>query len=405
MINKAHKYRIYPTKEQEEKLAQTFGCVRFVWNQMVANFNSYDKDVEPVIVNEKTLKDNPEYSFLNNVSAAALQQKRIDFDSTKKQFFNKKRKVKLGRMKFKKRGVSNDSYRLDAKRFTLDYENNLIRIEKIGKVRIVIDRSIPDDAKINSITVSRTKTGKYFVSIQFECAHVQFELTGKKVGLDLGLTHFLITSNGDKVDNPKLFRKNQAKLAKAQRHLCRKKRGSNRYKLQKLKVARIHEKIRNSREHIQHEITNKLAREYDVICIENLNVKGMVKNRKLSKSISDASWASFVSKLEYKMNWNQKILVKIDRFYQSSKTCSDCGDVIDSLSLDVREWACPSCGCIHDRDINAAKNILIKGYSDLTGISIEESSAELVDYRRGEDVRHCASDAVFCETSRQFYQF
>lgn len=383
-ISKAHKYRIYPTSSQEILLNQTFGCVRFVWNKFVENFNNYDKN-NPVRVNEQTLKHNPEFEFLREVSAAALQHKRIDFERTKSQFFNPKRKVRLGRMKFKKRGVSNDSYRLDSKRFKLDYENDLIRIEKIGLIKIALDRPIPDDVKINSITVSKTKTNKYFVSIQFDTEHTPSEPTGKRIGLDLGLTHFLTTSEGNKVNNPKFFRENQAKLKSAQRHLCRKQKGSNRYLKQKLKVSRIHEKIKNLRNHFQHELSSRLVNNYDVICIEDLNIKGMVKNRKLSKSISDSGWAEFVRKLEYKATWNEKFVVKVNRFFPSSKTCSGCGHVIESLPLSVREWTCTECGTIHDRDINAAINILNKGYSDLIGVSL---SAELVDYRRGETVSH-----------------
>jgi len=369
--------------------------VRFVWNKFVENFNNYDKN-NSVYINEQTLKHNPEFSFLKDVSNCSLHEKMRDFERTKTQFFNPKRKVRLGRMKFKKRGVSNDSFRLTSERFRIDYENSLVRLEKIGFVKIVLDRPIPDGVKVNSITISKTKTNKFFVSIQFDTEHVPSEPTGKRIGLDLGLTHFITTSEGGKYDNPKFFRENQAKLATNQKHLSRKQKGSNRYLKQKLKVARIHEKIKNSRNHFQHELSKHLVSEYDIICIEDLNVKGMAKNRKLAKSISDAGWSEFIRKLEYKASWNEKFVVKVNRFFPSSKTCSGCGTVVESLSLSVREWVCTECGMIHDRDVNAAINILNKGYFDLTGVPL---SAESVDYRRGEDVRRCYSDANLVEAS------
>jgi putative transposase len=387
MILKAYKYRIYPTDEQAEKLGQTIGCARFVWNHLVANFNAYGTEEFKPILNEKILKDNPEFSFLKDVSATALQQKQRDFDETKKQFFNKKRKVKLGRMKFKKKKGSKQSYRLTNQKFTLDQDNSTIRLEKIGNVKIILDRIIPDDADYRSVTISKSPSGKFFVSILVKINIECKPLTGKMVGIDLGLNDLYILSNGGIINNPRWFKETQLELKKAQQHLSRKTPGSARYEKQRIKVARIHERIANQRNYFIHNITTALVTNYDVICIEDLNVSGMKKTN-MGKSISDASWATFTAQLDYKCNWYGKTIVKIDRFYPSTQLCSNCGHRDGKKSLNIRDWICPVCGSHHDRDINAAVNILQKGFSDLTGEPIDyQKSAELVDYRRGEDVR------------------
>lgn len=384
-ILKAYKFRINPDQVQQTKLNQTFGCVRFVWNALTANFNSYGTDNFIKKLSEKQIKESNE--FLVDVSAAAIQQKRMDFDETRNQYFNKKRKTKLGRMKFKKKNVSRESYRLPNQKFKLDQENKTIRLEKIGCVPVVIDRKIPDDANYRSVTVSKTPSGKYFVSILVKINANLLPLTGKSVGIDLGLKDLFIFSNGDVVNNPRWFRKSQSKLAKAQRHLSRKTKGSNRYKNQRIKVAKVHEKIANQRKHFLNCTSTALVKNFDVIFCEDLNVAGMKKVLNFGKSISDAGWSEFVRQLEYKSKWYGKTFFKIDRFYASSQICSSCGHKDGKKTLDIREWECSSCGVHHDRDLNAATNVLLKGYSDLTGLSINDSSAELVDYKRGEDVR------------------
>ena len=377
---KAYKFRIYPDKEQEIILAKTFGCCRFVWNKLVENFNNNSKE----FINEKTLKDTPEFEFLKEVSAASIQEKRRDFDEFKKQFFNEKRKKKLGRPRFKKKS-NRQSFRLSNQKFKLDQENGLVRLEKIGWVKVVIDRVISEDADFRSITVSKTPTGKYFVSILVKQELNPIPSTGKVVGIDLGIKDLFILSNGQVVNNPKWFRKNQAKLKKAQKHLSRKKKGSNRYNQQRIKVAKVHEFITNSRNYFLHNVSTALVNTFDVISVEDLNVSGMLKNRKLSKSISDAAWSTFVTMLEYKCNWYRKVLVKINRFFPSSKTCSNCGHKEDKMPLNIREWTCPSCGSKHDRDLNASINILKEGWRNLT--DQELTSAEYVDYGRGAELR------------------
>lgn len=371
-ILKSFKFRLYPTRKQEMLLAKSFGHTRFVWNKLVENFNSWSPSTKPTPLNEKILKDTPDFSWLNEVSAAILQQKRIDFDNTKKQFFNKKRKVKLGRMRFKSKS-NRQSFRLPNQKFNLDQANSIIRLEKIGLIKIIIDRNIPENTNYRSVTVSKDPSGKYYASILVQINIDPKPLTGNKVGIDLGLKDLFIFSDGKKIDNPKWFRDSQSKLKVMQQHFSRKKKGSNRRELGRIKIAKVYEKIRNQRKHFLHEVSSRLVSNYDVIIIEDLNVKGMIKNHKLAKAIADASWSTFVSMLTYKCNWYGKTLVKIDRFYPSSKTCSCCGFKLDQLELGIREWTCPSCNTNHDRDLNAAKNILVKGFSDLTGEPIKFS--------------------------------
>jgi putative transposase len=353
-----------------------------LWNHLVANFNAYGTEEYQEKYSEKEIKSKPELFFLKDVSATSLQQKRRDFNETKSQFFNQKRKVKLGRMKFKKKS-NKQSYRLTNQKFKLDQDNSLIQLEKIGKVRVVLDRKIEGDFR--SVTVSKTPTNKYYVSILVKTNVNILPSTGNMVGIDVGLKDLFILSNGLVANNPRWFRKSQSKLAKAQKRLSRKKKGSNRHEKQRLKVARVHEKIANQRSYFTHNMSSSIVKNFDVIVTEDLNIAGLKKSN-LGKSISDAGWSKFIRQLEYKSNWYGRTFVKIDRFYPSSQICSSCGHRDGKKTLGIRGWECSSCGTEHDRDLNAANNILVKGYSDLTGLSIKDSSAELVDYRRGEGV-------------------
>ena len=337
---------MYPNNTQEQKLSKTFGCVRFMWNQSVASFN------EKLDVNLNSLK--ALYPFLNEVSCATLQQKQRDFIEYKKQFFSKSRKSKIERPRFKKKG-QNDSFRLPNQKFkVLDTK---IQIEKIGKISFVKDRELPLDCKLLSVSVSRNPSGQYFASVLVEQEVKELQKTNKTVGIDLGLKSFVITSDGKEFESNKKFRESQFKLRIAQKHLSRKLKGSNRFKKCKLKVAKIHQKIANQRLHYLHQVTNEMVNNYDTIVIEDLNVKGMVKNRKLSKSISDASFSAFRQQLTYKCDWYGKKLIIAPRFYASSKTCSDCGEVKKELKLNQRTYICECCGLNIDRDLNAALNL------------------------------------------------
>ena len=383
-ILKAYKFRLYPTSGQEIMLTKTFGCVRFVWNQRVAQFLDWKHD-EPV-KKEPTIKEmKAEFQFLSEVPYNALDQKYQDWRKTKQQYFSKTRKKKLGKPKFKKRG-NHSSFRLMVSTGAVKFKDSCVYAAKLGRLKLKGHQlsSLPLDT-CKSITISKTPSGKYFVSILVQEEVELKERTGKAIGIDLGLKDLFILSNGVSISNPKWFRENQSKLAKAQKHLSRKIKGSVRYNKQRIKVAKIHEKVANQRSWFLHNISKLLIDYYDEIIVENLAVSNMVKNRRLAKSISDAGWSKFVSILEYKSRWYGRTFHKIDRFYPSSKTCSCCGHKLDKseITLATREWTCPSCDTHHDRDLNAAINIVNKGLSDLYQLSSEECS----DYIRGDLVR------------------
>ena len=392
----AYKYRLYPTKQQTDYLNRVFGSVRFVWNELVANFNSWSSEGPNRPMNEKILKDTPEYGWLSDSISYALQQKRMDFDETKKQHFNKKRKTKLGRMKFKKKGVARDSFRIPVASMggqkAIDLDNNRIKLPKMSAMKMVVDREFAGVAK--SVTISRNSVGQFFVSILVEEDVKVKTGVGRSIGIDLGLNHLATLSNGVQVENPKWFRETQAELKRAQQHLSRKQKGSNRYERQRREVAKIHLKIKNQRTWAIHNLTTAIINAFDTIIVEDLNVSGMKKL--FGKSVSDAAFGEIIRQLEYKANWYGRTFHKIDRWYPSSKTCNCCGYKMSHMDLSVRQWDCPNCGSHHDRDLNAAKNILDEGLRDLYSFT----SDELADYRRGEEVRHATMDAFFCEAFR-----
>ncbi len=381
---RAYKYRAYPTGKQAAYFNRAFGCVRFVWNQFVANFNSWAPEKKPEPISVTSLKAKPEFAFLKETISYALHQKERDFEETKRQFFNPKRKIKLGRMKFKSRSKHRDSFRIpgQALKFNrcIDFEAGTIKLTKMAPMKIVVDR--PFTGSLRSVTVSRNPSGQYFVSVLVEEDVELKQNTGRSVGIDLGLNSLLVLSNGDKIENPRWFRENQAKLKRAQQHLSRKTRGSRRREKQRLKVARLHQKTANQRKWYLHDISTWLVTHYHQIFTEDLNVAGMKKSN-LGKSISDAGWSLLVGMIEYKSKWYGKLHHKVDRFFASSKTCSCCGFKLPELGRDVDEWICPSCGVIHDRDVNAAVNVHQRGLSELYNFT----SAESADYIRGEDVR------------------
>jgi putative transposase len=352
---KAFKYRIYPTKQQAVLLNKTFGCVRVVWNHNVEVFNKFDKNLTEQQQSLTSTQLKQKFAWMSEVSAAALQQKEMDFKTFKKNYFSKSRKKKIGRPSFKNRD-SNQSYRLPNQKFTL--RENTIQLEKIGKVKLVLDRTVPVNCKFMSVTVSKNKCDQFFASVLVEMCCTPKPKTGKFIGLDIGIKTFLTGSDGFTVENPQFFRESQAELKQAQRHLSRKMKGSSRRKKEKLKVSRIHNKIANRRSHFIQEKTTEIINLYDFIGIEDLNVAGMVKNHKLAKSISDAAFTEFYSTLIYKAAWYGKEVVKVDRWFASSKICSCCGWKNENLTLSDRVFECLACSMKKDRDLNAAENIL-----------------------------------------------
>jgi putative transposase len=351
---------------QKELLEKHFGCNRFVYNTFLKKkqeeYLIYKKDLSynkccKILT---TLKAN-EFHWLGEVNAQVLQQSIQNLESSFGNFFRKKCKFP----KFKKKS-NHQSFRVPQ---GIKLKGDRLQIFKFKEgIPIHLHRKL--EGKIKSVTISKTPTDKYFASILMEVPKKTKDKTRKSIGVDLGVTDFIVTSDGEKVKNPNFNRNLKSKLAKAQKHLSRKTKGSNRYKRQRKKVARIHEKITNSRNDFQHKLSTRLITEYDMISLESLAVKNMVKNRSLAYSISDSSWGSFVSMLEYKAKWYGKKVNKIDRFYPSSKTCYDCNFIIDKLPLSVRRWSCPKCGENHDRDVNAAKNIHRQGLA-ITDVEME----------------------------------
>ena len=366
---KAYKFRLYPTKQQEVLLNKTFGCVRFYYNQQVALFNSYDKESNPKPEFKSSTLIRQEFEWMQEVSAAAIQQKEIDFKEFKKQLFNKNRKSKLGFPNFKKKS-NRQSYRLPNQKFKII--GNKIQLEKVGKVKFVKDRNFPEVFKFMSVTISKNPSGQYFVSVLVEQEINNKTKTNREVGIDLGVKTFSTQSDGIEISNPKYFSKNQAKLKKLQQHFSRKQKGSNRREKCRIKITKLHQKIVNQRDWFLHNYSTRLINKYDFIFIEDLGVKTMLESKLMSKEISDVSWSKFINMLIYKADWYGKTVHKVDRFYASSKTCG-CGVKNQDLKLTDREWVCGSCGSINQRDLLASENILKEGRRSLGDITNVES--------------------------------
>jgi len=357
---RAYRFRFYPTSEQAEMLAKTFGCARFVYNYMLrqrtdARFQRQEKvgyhETSAILT---ALKKQPEFAWLNEVSSVPVQQSLRHLQTAFGNFFARRNKYPTFK---KKDGHQSAEYTTSA----FKWSNGVLSIAKAGALNIRFSRTIPKAAVVTTVTVSKDAAGRYFVSMLCTDQVQAKTPVENKVGIDLGLTHFAILSTGEKISSPKAFAANEKKLAKAQRVLAKKQKGSANRKKAKLKVARLHAKIADTRKDFLHKLSTRLINENQVIAIETLAVSNMQKNHCLAKSISDASWSEFVRQLEYKSRWYGRELVRIDRWYPSSKRCSDCGHTVKSLPLSVREWVCPECGAIHDRDINAARNVLAAG--------------------------------------------
>ncbi len=360
-IKRAYRFRCYPTPEQEHILARTFGCARFAYNHMLRlRTDAWFQRQERIGYHETSaaltaLKKRPEFVWLNEVSSVPVQQALRHLQTAFGNFFAKRTKYPTFK---RKDGPQSAEYTTSA----FKWDGRALKLAKMdAPLAIRFSRTIPRAAKVTTVTVSKDAAGRYFVSMLCDDTVSAKPEAAGKVGIDLGLTHFAILSTGEKVAAPNTFRKHEAKLAKLQRRLAKKQKGSARRAKAKRKVARLHAKVADARRDFLHKLSTRLINENQVIAIESLAVANMQKNRCLAKSISDASWSEFARQLEYKAQWYGRTLIGIDRWYPSSKRCSDCGHTVSKLPLNVREWVCPECGTIHDRDINAARNVLAAG--------------------------------------------
>ena len=369
-MERGFKYRIYPNELQRDQIARTFGCCRFVYNRALdIKKTVYSETGKSIATNDlikmiPTWKRDPETSWLAQADSMALQQSIRDLDRAYMNFFRRVREGgKPGFPKFKSRRHARQSYRTNGGK-VLDC--NHIALPKLGNVRAKVSR--PLQGRFMSVTVSIDAAGRYFAT--FLCTDVPSKdapATNQEVGIDLGVKTLATLSDGTKIENLRYLKKYERKLVREQRRLSRRKgarngeKQSRRYLKQRKRVAKIHANIADARIDALHKITTMLADENQVLCMENLNVKGMMRNHHLAKAVSDASFGEFARLLEYKCAERGRTLVKVDRFYPSSKTCSVCGHRLDALPLSVRSWDCPACGAHHDRDVNAARNMLTEG--------------------------------------------
>ncbi len=371
---KAYKYRIYPNREQQVLIEKHFGCSRFVFNWALAlqkrYYAMFGKSLSRTKIQSHLVKKKKKarFAWLSEVNSQSLLDALLNVHTAFTNFF--KGQAKFPRFKSKK--IPQRSYQCP-QHCTVNFAQGMINLPKIKGIKTVFSREF--EGKIKTVTISKTATGKYYASILVENNEVAPTPTtiepSLTVGIDLGISHLLNLSDGSKVDNPKHLAKASQRLSAQQKIFARKQKQSKNYQKQKLAVARIHEKVRNQRLDLHHKVTYKLICENQATsyAIEDLGVKNMVKNRKLAKAINDVGWGQFVTLLTYKAKWYGKNVLKVNRFFASSKICSHCHHKLESLPLSVRHWACPSCQTQHDRDINASNNIRQQALADVAGLA------------------------------------
>jgi len=368
-VEKGYKFRIYPTPGQVGHICKTFGCARFVYNYYLDRRQELYKADKTVMGYKACSGDltrlKKELEWLKEPDSIALQASLERLQVAYDNYFEARERGDRGWgfPAFKSKKDNDQSYTTKLVNGNIQLYEGHIKLPKLGLVECRVSKEV--QGRILNVTVSRSPSGKYFVSLCCtDVIHPQLEKTGAIIGLDLGLKDFAIDNSGNVYINHRVYAKEEKKLARLQRRHSRKQSGSRNKEKARVKVAREHEHIANCRMHLHHELSTRLIKDYDIICIEGLNVKGMVRNHKLAKSISDASWGEFVRQLRYKAEWYGKTVVQTDTFFASTQLCSTpgCGcKNTDAKNMSVREWTCPECGARHDRDRNAAQNILNEG--------------------------------------------
>jgi putative transposase len=360
-MEKAFRYRFYPTTAQEQLLRQTMGCVRLVYNKALAARTEawYERQerVDYVLTSSMLTgwKKQEELDFLNNVSCVPIQQ---GLRHLQKAFGN----FWAGRAKYPNFKKKHHGGSAEFTKSAFRWKDGQLFLAKCSEpLPIVWSRELPNGCEPSTVTVKLSASGQWHVSLLVDTDIEELPKVGKAIGLDVGITSLIATSDGDKITNPKHFKRLKKKLKREQKSLFRKQKGSRNRQKARLKVAGVHRRISDSRKDFLHKLTTQLVRENQTIVVEDLAIKNMVKNHKLANSISDASWGELVRQLDYKCRWYGRELIRIDRWFPSSKRCGSCGHIVDKMPLNVREWECPSCGANHDRDINASRNILAAG--------------------------------------------
>ena len=362
---KTYKLRLLPNLEQRIFFEKTFGCSRFIWNQMLTDKIAYYEETGEIL-NNTPAQYKDEFPWLKEVDSLALCNVQLNLNAAYKNFFQSK----FGFPNFKSKKTA-QSYKTNNKKGTIAVLDGKVKLPKVGWVKLKLHRQVK--GLIKSATISKTTTGKYFISILCEEEIPPLPKTDSALGIDLGLENFAILSTGDKIENPRFLVSLSKKLVKEQKILSRrgllaKKKGmklseSSNYQKQRVKVARLHEKIANQRRDFLNKLSTNLIKNHDVICVEDLASKNLMKNHHLARAIGDASWTEFVRQLRYKADWYGKKIVTISRWFPSSQLCSTCGASSGKKALSIREWTCENCGIHHDRDVNASLNILKEGLS------------------------------------------